>query len=123
MPVEESLRRDCLTAIAREGERFGAPGLAEDGADEGLTVVVPRRAHLPEPAAARATVAVTCCDTGRAWSVTLDRGTVRVVPGGTDAADAAVAGTASALLRRLRGRPAEGTVRGDRAAEALLRGR
>ncbi|WP_158579848.1 maleylpyruvate isomerase N-terminal domain-containing protein [Geodermatophilus marinus] len=100
-----------------------APDLAEDGVDEVLTVVVPRWAHLPGPAAARATVAVTCSDTGRGWSVTLDRGAVGVVPGGTGAADAAVTGTANALLRRLWGRPAEVTVRGDRAAEALLRGR
>jgi hypothetical protein len=96
--------------------------LAEDGVDELLAVVVPRWAHTPPLASATATVAVRATDTGRAWTVTLDRGRVDVTPGARDA-DAAVAGPADQLLLHLWGRPGGVEVTGDPAAEALLRGR
>ncbi|MGY1703036.1 maleylpyruvate isomerase family mycothiol-dependent enzyme [Geodermatophilus sp. SYSU D00697] len=98
------------------------PELAEDGVDELLRVVVPRWAHTDPLRTSTATVAVHCTDTGRAWSVQVDRGAV-AVSDGTGDADARLEATAEALLRRLWGRPAEVSVSGDPAAEALLRGR
>jgi uncharacterized protein (TIGR03083 family) len=99
------------------------PVLAEDGVDELLRVVVPRWAHTEPLSTARATVAVRSSDTGRAWSVRVDRGAVRVSDGPDGDADARLEAPADALLRRLWGRPAEVTVSGAPAAEALLRGR
>jgi uncharacterized protein (TIGR03083 family) len=97
--------------------------LAEDGVDELLTVIVPRWAHTEPLDDADATVAVTCTDTGRSWSVTVLRGAITVGAdrSGTEAAH--VQGSAAELLLHLWGRPAEVTVDGDAAAEALLRGR
>jgi hypothetical protein len=99
------------------------PVLAEDGVDELLSVIVPRWAHTEPLADADATVAVTCTDTGRAWSVRVVRGTVTVGAdrSGTEAAH--VQGAATQLLLHLWGRPADVVVEGDPAPEALLRGR
>jgi uncharacterized protein (TIGR03083 family) len=97
--------------------------LAEDGVDELLTVVVPRWAHTEPLTSADATVAVTASDTGRAWSLRVARGVVTVAPARTGDEDAHLHGPARALLLHLWGRPADVTVDGDRAAEALLRGR
>lgn len=99
------------------------PELAEDGADEVLRVVVPRWAHTEPLSTATATVAVHSTDTGRAWTVRVTRGDVRVGDGDAGVADARLEAPAGALLRRLWGRPAEVTTTGDPAAEALLRGR
>lgn len=99
------------------------PELAEDGADEVLRVVVPRWAHTEPLSTATATVAVHSTDTGRAWTVRVTRGDVRVGDGDVGVADARLEAPAGALLRRLWGRPAEVTTTGDPAAEALLRGR
>ena len=98
--------------------------LAADGVDELLAVVLPRWQHTPPLATARALVTVTATDAGRSWSVQVADGTVRSTesPSGPGA-DAALSGTAEQLLRRLWGRPAEVTVTGAPAAEALLRGR
>ena len=99
------------------------PELAEDGADEVLRVVVPRWAHTEPLSTATATVAVHSTDTGRAWTVRVTRGDVRVGDGDAGVADARLEAPAGALLRRLWGRPAEVRTTGDPAAEALLRGR
>ncbi|MGY1641128.1 maleylpyruvate isomerase N-terminal domain-containing protein [Geodermatophilus sp. SYSU D00703] len=99
------------------------PGLAEDGVDELLRVVVPRWAHTEPLTTATATVAVRCTDTGRGWRVAVDRGAVRVTDVPDGGADARLEAPADVLLRRLWGRPAEVTLSGDPAAEALLRGR
>jgi hypothetical protein len=71
----------------------------------------------------RGSVAVTATDTGRSWAVHLDRGRVTGPPEPAGAEDARLTGSATQLLLRLWGRPAEVTVEGDLAAEALLRGR
>jgi hypothetical protein len=99
------------------------PVLAEDGVDELLTVVVPRWAHTEPLTSARAAVAVTATDTGRTWSVEVDRGAVTVSPHLSGAEDASLRAPAPALLLRLWGRPADVILDGDPAAEALLRGR
>lgn len=99
------------------------PALAEDGVDELLALVLPRWAHTEPLDTAAATVSVTATDTGRCWSVRLHHGTIRVTSGLPAHADAALAGTASQLLLHLWGRPAQVTVTGDPAADALCRGR
>lgn len=99
------------------------PALADDGVDELLTVVVPRWAHTEPLLSADHTVAVTATDTGRTWSVRVERGSVAVVPYVSGNEEAAVSGTALQLLLRLWGRPADVVVEGDRTAESLLRGR
>lgn len=100
-----------------------APDLAEDGVDELLTIVVPRWAHTEPLTSADASVAVTSTDTGRTWSVRVDRGTVTVEPRRTAAEQAHLQAPARELLLHLWGRPASVTVDGDTGAEALLRGR
>ncbi|TFV82729.1 maleylpyruvate isomerase family mycothiol-dependent enzyme [Blastococcus sp. CT_GayMR20] len=97
--------------------------LAEDGVDELLTVVVPRWAHTEPLSTARATAAVTATDTRRTWSLSVDRGAVTVRSERSGTEDAHLQGEALQLLLRLWGRPADVTVDGDPAAEALLRGR
>ena len=97
--------------------------MAEDGVDELLAVVLPRWAHTEPLQEARATCAVTATDTGRAWSVRVDNGFVTVDRDRSGTEDAHVQATATQLLLRLWGRPAEVAVSGDPAAEALLRGR
>lgn len=97
--------------------------LAEDGVDELLTVLVPRWAHTEPLATAHARVGVTSLDTGRSWSVSVVRSRVTVAQERAGNEDAQVSGDATALLLHLWGRPAEVTVDGDPAAEALLRGR
>ena len=97
--------------------------LAEDGVDELLGIVLPRWSHTEPLASAAATVGVTCTDTGRSWSVSVVRGQVTVRPERLGTEDAHVLGTAMQLLLHLWGRPADVTVEGDPAAEALLRGR
>jgi uncharacterized protein (TIGR03083 family) len=99
------------------------PALAEDGVDELLAVVLPRWAHTEPLDEARATCAVTAIDTGRAWSVGVDRGAVSVAPERSGTEDAELRAPAPQLPLRLWGRPADVTVDGDPAAEALLRGR
>jgi hypothetical protein len=99
------------------------PQLAEDGADEVLRVVVPRWAHVEPVVSATAAVVVRSTDTGRVWTVRVHRGDVEVREGDAGGADARLQAPADQLLRRLWGRPAEVTVTGDPAAEALLRGR
>jgi uncharacterized protein (TIGR03083 family) len=99
------------------------PALAEDGVDELLTVVVPRWAHTEPLTGADATVGVHSTDTGRTWSVRVVRGVVTVAADRSGTEDAQLSGPAGRLLLRLWGRPAEVTVDGDAAAEALLRGR
>jgi uncharacterized protein (TIGR03083 family) len=97
--------------------------LAEDGVDELLGIVVPRWAHTEPLTSAEGSVAVVATDTGRTWSVRVDHGRVIVSPEVDGAEDATLSGSATQLLLRLWGRPAEVTVEGDSAAEALLRGR
>jgi hypothetical protein len=98
-------------------------GLAEDGVDELLGIVVPRWAHTEPLASADATVGVTSTDSGRTWSVSVVRGEVTVRQERSGVEDAHVQGAATPLLLHLWGRPAEVTVDGDPDAEALLRGR
>ncbi|MGY1821338.1 maleylpyruvate isomerase family mycothiol-dependent enzyme [Geodermatophilus sp. SYSU D00079] len=98
------------------------PDLAEDGVDELLRVVVPRWAHTEPLRTATASVAVRSTDTGRTWLVRVTDGVVEVRDDAAPA-DARLEAPAEQLLRRLWGRPAEVTVGGDTAAEALLRGR
>jgi uncharacterized protein (TIGR03083 family) len=100
------------------------PVLAGDGVDELLGVVLHRWQHAPPLLTGTARVAVTAVDVDRRWLVEVADGTVRTTadePGG--AGDTTLTGTAEQLLRRLWGRPADVTVTGDPAAEALLRGR
>ena len=97
--------------------------LAEDGVDELLTIVVPRWAHTEPLTEAQGRVSVTATDTGRTWSVEVDRGRVTVSPETNGSEHARLSGPATQLLLRLWGRPADVTVEGDAAAEALLRGR
>ncbi|WP_448615425.1 maleylpyruvate isomerase family mycothiol-dependent enzyme [Modestobacter sp. URMC 112] len=100
------------------------PQLAADGVDELLGIMLPRWQHTPPLVGARAVVAVTATDVGRSWRVEVADGTVRTgraAPG--EPADATLTGSAEMLLRRVWGRPADVTVSGDPAAEALLRGR
>jgi uncharacterized protein (TIGR03083 family) len=115
-------RMDLENAAAVPHARVGTD-LAEDGVDELLTVIVPRWSHAEPLTSADATVAVTSIDTGRTWSVRVDRGRVTVTPDRRGTEDAHLSGTATQLLLRLWGRPADVTVEGDPAAEALLRGR
>jgi uncharacterized protein (TIGR03083 family) len=97
--------------------------LAEDGVDELLAIVVPRWAQTEPLVSGRGSVVVTATDTGRTWSVRVDSGRVSVAPTPSGAEDARLSGTATQLLLRLWGRPADVSVEGDAAAEALLRGR
>ena len=100
-----------------------APGMAEDGVDELLTIVVPRWAHTEPLSSARATTAVTATDTGRSWTVSVDHGAVEVTQDRDGTAQAHLSGPATQLLLHLWGRPAEVDVQGDPAAERVLRGR
>jgi uncharacterized protein (TIGR03083 family) len=97
--------------------------LAEDGVDELLTVIIPRWAHTEPLNSADATVAVTATDTGRTWSLRIERGTVTVRADRAGTEDAHLHGDVTQLLLRLWGRPADVGIDGDPAAEALLRGR
>jgi uncharacterized protein (TIGR03083 family) len=97
--------------------------LAEDGVDELLGIVVPRWAHTEPLSQAHGSVTVSATDTGRIWSVRVDRGRVTVSPEIDGPEDARLSGPATQLLLRLWGRPADVAVEGDAAAEALLRGR
>jgi uncharacterized protein (TIGR03083 family) len=97
--------------------------LAEDGVDELLRIIVPRWAHTEPLTTAESSVAVTADDTGRAWSVRVERGAVTVARDRSGTEDAHLSGRPTQLLLRLWGRPADVTVEGDAAAEALLRGR
>jgi uncharacterized protein (TIGR03083 family) len=97
--------------------------LAEDGVDELLTVIIPRWAHTEPLTSADATVAVTATDTGRTWSLRIERGTVTVRTDRAGTEDAHLHGDVTQLLLRLWGRPADVGIDGDPAAEALLRGR
>ena len=99
------------------------PELAEDGADEVLSVVVPRWAHTEPLRSATAGVGVHSTDTGRVWTVRVTRGDVVVHDGDAGTVDARLEAPAGDLLLRLWGRPADVTVTGDPAAESLLRGR
>jgi uncharacterized protein (TIGR03083 family) len=99
------------------------PALAEDGVDELLSVIVPRWAHTDPLLNAAASVAVTCTDTGRTWSVRVDRGAVTVGADRSGTEDAHLHAPATQLLLHLWGRPVDVVVDGDPAAEALLRGR
>ena len=98
------------------------PALAEDGVDELLTIFLPRWAHTEPLASARAAVAVAATDTGRTWTVRVDRGDVTVGAEESGAVDATLRAPANQLLRRVWGRPADVDLDGDPAAEALLRG-
>jgi uncharacterized protein (TIGR03083 family) len=115
-------RMDLETAADAPHAPVPAP-LAEDGVDELLTIVVPRWAHTEPLISADSTVAVTATDTGRSWSVRVDRGRVSVTPERSGTEMAHLSGPVTQLLLRLWGRPADVTVEGDPAAETLLRGR
>jgi uncharacterized protein (TIGR03083 family) len=112
-----------LEAAAGVGHAPVAPELAEDGVDELLTVIVPRWAHTEPLISADASVAVAASDTGRTWSIRVDRGAVTVTTDLTGTEDAHVQAPARELLLHLWGRPAPVSIDGDPAAEALLRGR
>jgi uncharacterized protein (TIGR03083 family) len=120
---ELAVHRMDLEATAGVAHAPVEPELAEDGVDELLSVIVPRWAHTEPLISANATVAVTSTDTGRTWSVCVDRGavTVRAERSGTE--DAHLHAPVVRLLLHLWGRPADVVVDGDPTAEALLRGR
>jgi hypothetical protein len=120
---ELTVHRMDLEAAAGVPHAPVPPDLAADGVDELLAVVVPRWAHTEPLARARGTVAVTATDTGRSWSVRVDHGRVGIGPERSGSEDAHLSGSATQLLLRLWGRPADVVVEGDPAAEALLRGR
>ena len=117
------VHRFDLEVAAGVGHAPVAPELAEDGVDELLTVIVPRWAHTEPLISADASVAVTASDTGRTWSIRVDRGAVTVTTYLTGTEDAHVQAPARELLLHLWGRPAPVSIDGDPAAEALLRGR
>ena len=120
---EHTVHRQDLETAASLALSPVDPDLAADGVDEVLAVVLPRWQHDAPLAAARARVGVTATDVGRAWTVQVADGAVRCTAGPAPDADAQLTGTAGQLLLHLWGRPGEVTVHGDRAAEALLRGR
>jgi uncharacterized protein (TIGR03083 family) len=120
---ELAVHRMDLEAAAGVAHAPLDPVLAEDGVDELLGIIVPRWAHTEPLVTADATVAVTCTDTGRSWSVRVARGAVTVGANRSGGEDAHLRGPAAGLLLHLWGRPADVAVDGDRAAEALLRGR
>ena len=115
-------RMDLEAAAGREHAPLDAL-LAEDGIDELLAVVVPRWAHTEPVVSAMATVTVTSRGTGRRWTVHVTRGAVRVDAEPAGRPDATIEGDPVSVLLHLWGRPADVTVTGDPAAEALLRGR
>jgi uncharacterized protein (TIGR03083 family) len=117
------VHRFDLEAAAGVGHAPLAPELAEDGIDELLTVILARWAHTGPLAGADASVAVTASDTGRTWSVRVDRGAITVATDLTAAEDAHVQAPVRELLLHFWGRPAAVSVDGDLAAETLLRGR
>jgi uncharacterized protein (TIGR03083 family) len=120
---ELAVHRMDLEAAAGVPHAPVAIDLAEDGVDELLGIIVPRWAHTEPLADADCAVAVTTTDTGRTWSVRVDHGRVTVEPGRSGTEQASLEGSATQLLLRLWGRPADVVVQGDPAAEALLRGR
>jgi uncharacterized protein (TIGR03083 family) len=120
---ELAVHRMDLEAAAAVPHAPLDPALAEDGVDELLSVVVPRWVHAEPLAGARAGCAVTATDTGRTWSVRVDHGTVTVERDRSGTEHAHLQAPAGALLLRLWGRPADVSLTGDPAAEALLRGR
>lgn len=120
---ELAVHRMDLEAAAGIAHAPVPPDLADDAVDELLVVVVPRWAHTEPLASARGTVAVTATDTGRSWSVRVDCGRISVGPERSGNEEARLSGSATQLLLRLWGRPADVVVEGDPAAEALLRGR
>ena len=121
---EHVVHRLDLEAAAGVAHAPLDPRLAADGVDELLGIMLPRWQHAPPLDTARAVVTVTAADAGRSWRVEVADGTVRTGrPAPGEPADAALTGSAEMLLRRVWGRPADVTVSGDPAAEALLRGR
>jgi uncharacterized protein (TIGR03083 family) len=120
---EHTVHRQDLEAAAFLDPAPVDPVLAGDGVDELLAVVLPRWQHTAPLVTARASVGVTATDLERGWTVEVADGAVRCTDGAIASADAQLSGTAPQLLLHLWGRPAEVTVHGDRAAEALLRGR
>jgi uncharacterized protein (TIGR03083 family) len=120
---ELAVHRMDLEAAAGVPHAPVDPALAEDGVDELLSVIVPRWAHTEPLLSADATVAVTCTDTGRNWSVSVVRGGVTLGADPSGSEDAHLRAPAAKLLLHLWGRPADVVVDGDPAAEALLRGR
>jgi uncharacterized protein (TIGR03083 family) len=121
--AEHLVHRQDLEVAAGLAAAPVDPELAGDGVDELLAVLLPRWAHTPPLAAARARVQVTATDLDRRWTVEVADGEVTATDGGTDRSDAQVGGTAPQLLLRLWGRPADVAVTGDPRAAALLRGR
>jgi uncharacterized protein (TIGR03083 family) len=120
---EHTVHRQDLETAASVALSPVDPELAGDGVDEVLAVVLPRWQHAAPLATASARVGVTATDVDRAWTVEVADGAVRCTEVPDPDADAQVSGTADQLLLHLWGRPGEVTVDGDRAAEALLRGR
>jgi uncharacterized protein (TIGR03083 family) len=117
------VHRMDLEAAAGLQHALVDPALAEDGVDELLAVVLPRWAHTESLSTAHVTCAVTATDTGREWSVRVDRGQITVAPHRSGTEDARLRAPTTQLLLRLWGRPADVTVDGDPVAEGLLRGR
>ena len=120
---EHTVHRQDLEAAAALAHAPVDPELAGDGVDELLAVVLPRWQHTPPLLTGRARVGVVATDLDRSWTVEVADGVVRCTDGAAADPDARVSGTAAQLLLHLCGRPGEVAVHGDRAAEALLRGR
>jgi hypothetical protein len=119
-PAAEALRQRWIKAVGEDGEPGGvlaqeiAAGLTP--ASGGLDGTVP---WVP----AWTTRAVIATDTGRAWSVRVEAGVVTVGADRSGTEDAGLRAPTTELVLRLWGRPADVTVDGEPAAEALLRGR
>ena len=120
---EHTVHRQDLETSASVAPSPVDPELAADGVDELLSVVLPRWQSHDPLATARARLGVTATDVGRAWTVEVADGVVRCTDGAAPDSGAQLTGTADQLLLHLWGRPGAVTVDGDRAAEALLRGR
>lgn len=101
---------------------------AADGVDEMLTVMAPIGAEWPE-SELTGTVLYHAADAGRAWLVTFAPGRRPEVTepghavGGGFISDAAVAGTADALFRKVWGRPSTAVASGNAELAAAIHGR
>ncbi len=122
---EHLVHRLDLEATAGLAHAPVDPALAADGIEEALGVMIPRWAHTEPLVRARAEVRVLATDVDRGWDVGVQAGqlTLRAAGSAGPDPDAELSGAAHQVLLRLWGRPARVQVRGNRAAEALLRGR
>lgn len=122
---ETSIHRlDAELATGRElPSLIFDPEFAADGADEFLTIMMPRQVARGRVIEATGRILVHAADAGRTWEVWLAPGEPPVVTGVLDSAvdaDATLAGTADAIYRSLWGRPGHAIASGDESLLAAL---